>query len=237
MSSSDWNDFLKETPWLCSEKDRVDITPTTTLQKSAFKLNPQFRKTFPTLSKLLKLSRVTEVKINGEISCIYGWTDEDDSSFGWQSTTPGVLPDQHNMSLHPDHILLLSCFGGIMERWNEPDSWLTNLDSALCASKTTVGFARWEEYYLEQCKHAQIEPTVTPINYRTFAHEANGDCFIYNIKTGQVLMFSHDPSMDGIKPLDGCPTHTLYTIDDCPNLRTWVETIAEQWLEYVQEAD
>lgn len=234
MGSSDWDDLLTDKRWLVGKNDVVEVSSTRRAQDGLFQPTSDFLATFPILSKFLSLARVTDVKINGQAFYIYGWTDINGHSFGWQSPFSVSVTD--TTRFHPQHILLLSSFGGIKERWNEPDTWLLNLNSALCAEEISVGWDGWEDYYFDLCNEMQIQPNVNPADYRIFAPEANGNCTMYHYKTGQVLMFAHDHGFSHIKPFENSPEYTLYTINDCPDFRTWVETVAKQWLQFVQNA-
>jgi hypothetical protein len=233
MHSSDWNDLTADITWLIAEGDEVEVSPSRMACDGLFQPTAASVGAFPTLSRLLSLARVTEVKINGQLYHLYGWTDLAGRSLGWQCLPPDPTGDHRDFL--SDHALLLSCFGGIRERWNEPLTWLLNLNSALTSESTRAGFNGWDEYYLDLCEDRGIQPVVDPADYRSFALEANGNCTIYHHITGQVLMFAHDHSLDHIEVLSGCPEYTLYTIKSCPNFRTWVETVAEQWLQYIKE--
>lgn len=131
--------------------------------------------------------------------------------------------------------MLLSCFGGITERWHEPEeeNWLCNLKSALCEDESKAGFNEWEDNFFEFCSWDNLTPDIEPKDYIAFAFEANGNCTVYHKVTGQVLMYAHDHCFEHITSLEGCPEYTLYRINDCPDIRWWVETVARQWLNHV----
>lgn len=230
MYTNDWKDFLSSKKWLVRENNIVEVSTPQKASEGLFQPSPEFLQTFPLLSNLLNLARVTEIKIDGELFQIYGWTDLNGYSFGWQCS-PGNSFEKY-LEFHPHHKFLLSCFGGINERWNEPDTWLLNLNSALCVRDTFTGFG-WEEYYSYACEEEKIPEIISPSDYRAFAHEANGNCTIYHYITGQALMFAHDHAFKHIKPLERCPKYTFYTINDCPDFQTWVETVAKQWLDNI----
>ena len=230
--SSDWNDFTADITWLISEGDKVEVSPSQMAYDGLFHPTDAFVGTFPILSQLLNLARVTEVQINGRLYYLYGWTDVFGYSLGWQCLPPDPTGDYGDFL--PDHALLLTCFGGILERWHEPLTWLLNLNSALTADGTRAGFDGWD-FYLELCEDEDLQPVVDPADYLSFAPEANGNCTMYHHITGQVLMFAHDHCFDHIEALAGCPEYTLYTIKRCPSFRTWVETVAEQWLQHLTE--
>lgn len=46
-------------------------------------------------------------------------------------------------------------------------------------------------------------------------------------------MYAHDHCFEHITQVEGCPEYTFYTINDCPDFRGWVETVARQWLKHV----
>ena len=71
-------------------------------------------------------------------------------------------------------------------------------------------------------------------HYASFAYEGNGDLTAYHLRTGRVVMFAHDHAFDHIDVLDGCPPYTFYTIRECPDLHTWIETVAQQWIDCIE---
>jgi hypothetical protein len=116
--------------------------------------------------------------------------------------------------LHPDHQLLLGCFGGIVEPWYEPENWtwLANQRKVLTEDACRIGVG-WKGYYRDACELEGIPVVVDPTEYAGFAFEGNGDLTTYHLRTGRVVMFAHDHSFDHIDILEGCPDYTFYLHD------------------------
>ncbi|WP_052339907.1 hypothetical protein [Gorillibacterium massiliense] len=227
MSNNDWNDFVSEVSWLIKPNDNV-IVSESVLNYQIFSPSDEFKSLFPSFTKLLMKARITRVEVNHEKFELLGWTDEDNESFGWLCKYPVNLVPSH---LCKEHQILLGYFGGITERWNEQEeSWLLNLNSALTSSDSEQGFQGWGTYVNEVCREEGIELLLNPNDYIAFAFEANGNLTLYHKDTLSVIMFAPDHSFEHITPLDGFPEYTLYSIDNCPNLITWIETIAKQEL-------
>jgi hypothetical protein len=225
----DWQDFTADVTWFVKAVDVVDLEPPRSALDGIFAPTSDFSRKFPGLTELLRQARVTRVRVNSRPYHLYGWTNGEGQSLGWL-----CLPPSHQVEkveLHPDHRLLLSCFGGVTEQWNEPETtWLLNLKSALCEAHSQVGIGDWESYYLWLCEEEGLRPCVEPSECVSFAFEANGNRTVYQSRSSEVLMFAHDHYFSHIVPVPGCPEYTFYTIRDCPDLQTWVEIVARQWL-------
>ena len=66
-------------------------------------------------------------------------------------------------------------------------------------------------------------------DYYAAAVEANGNLTLAHRRDGQLLLFAPDHAYSGVTPLAGCPPYSLLTIDDVPNLATWIEVCAAAW--------
>jgi hypothetical protein len=70
---------------------------------------------------------------------------------------------------------------------------------------------------------------IQPSAYYVVAIEANGNLTVAHRASGQILLFAPDHDLDGVTPLAGCPPYSLMTIDDVPDLGTWIEVCAHSW--------
>lgn len=225
MAENDWNDFVTDVTWLIKPNDNVVVSETLN-HHQVFSPSDDFKALFPNLTKLLMKARNTKIEINNERFELLGWTDENNESFGWLCKEPDIESPEY---LSKEHRILLGYFGGITERWNEQEeSWLLNLNSALTSSESEQGFQGWETYLHEVCQDVGIQFSLNPNNYIAFAFEANGNMTLYHKDSLNVIMLASDHCFEHITPLDGLPEYTLYSIDNCPNLITWVETVAKQ---------
>ena len=227
MLNRDWLDFKNYVTWFIRSGDNVNISEAIP-GNQAYDLSPEFTSTFPCLSKLLLKSRVSNIEVNHDKYQLLGWTDQNGETFGWLTRYPSVDIDK---PLSKEHKLLLSYFGGVTERWNGCiDSWLLNLNSALTVEESSEGFQGWEDYIKEACSLDGIIPNINGNDYIAFAFEANGNLTLYNKYDSSIIMLAHDHGFDHITPFKGYPEYTLYTINQCSNLLSWIETIAHQEL-------
>ncbi|WP_199624770.1 hypothetical protein [Paenibacillus alkalitolerans] len=232
MDNNDLNEFIENVPWFFNEDDKINVAGETN-----FTSHNDFKSKYPKLTRLLSQARVTIINVN-ELNeyMLFGWTNKHGESFGWLCLPPHKLDYLRNSELHEDHILLLRSFGGIVERWNEPEeSWLCNLKSALTLKDSVEGFDWLEELFTERCKDEGLEPGINSYDYIAFAFEANGNMTLYNKYTSEVLMFAHDHCFEHILPLQNCPDYTLYRLQNCRTFSDWVETVANQWLDNIQK--
>ncbi len=145
--TKDLQDFLSNITWFFREPKKLLV-----IGERHFQGSIEFENTFPLLTSLLKKARITKVQYENTTYELFGWTGYVGDSMGWLCEEPVYLKD-NTKSLHPDHVLLLQNFGGITERWNEPeDTWLCNLNYALPYDYAEEGFNGWEEPFLEYCE-------------------------------------------------------------------------------------
>ncbi|MEO8287108.1 MAG: hypothetical protein ABI670_11815 [Chloroflexota bacterium] len=234
MHTNDWSDFTADIAWFVKATDTIVVSDAQPAVPALFKPTEQFKSAFPILTALLGQARITTVNINHNEYHLYGWTDQEGKSLGWLCKAPGFKGIYSaSKVLHPLHATLLHCFGGIVERWNELDTWLLHHNTVLTEEECEVGFNGAEDYYQMMCEDEGIAATLNPEDYVAFAFEANGNCTIYHKNDAEILMFAHDHSFAHISPLMGCPEYTLYTINGCPDFSTWVETVASQWRAHI----
>ena len=228
MQSSDWQDFITDITWFVKKDDVVTLGQTERASPQFFDPDSKFSAAFPRLTSLLHKARVTEIIVNATTHHLYAWDEAEGRALGWLCCPPPAdVPD----FLHPDHKLLLRHFGGITERFNEPQSWLLNLNSAL--AEYNIGFGGWEENFRDHCMLYGLSPIVDMSQFLCFAFEANGNLNAYHLQTGEVIMYAHDHAFDFVIPMEGCPEYTLYRIKGCANFRSWIETVAGQWLDVI----
>jgi hypothetical protein len=227
MYKNDWNDFINDVSWFTRSNDKVVVSEAVS-NHQFFAPSNEFEILFPNLTKLLLKARNTRVEINEETYQLLGWTDTVGDSFGWLCRQPDNRPP---VFFCKEHKLLLNYFGGITERWNEKEgSWLLNLNTALTSKESEQGFRGWESYLDDICREEGIETIIDPYEFISFAFEANGNFTLYHKENSSVIMFAPDHCFEHLTPLDGYPEYSIYTINDCPNIITWIETIAKQEL-------
>ncbi len=224
---SDWDYFMKLDPFYLRSDQKVEINDHTV--NKIYSKN--FTSTFPILSKLLKLAGVTSLLIDDSKYELYSWNSKNGEKIGWLCQPP--ISNEID-GVYEDHNNLLSCFGGIVERFNELEkTWLLNLVESLTKSE-----ASHDGSFIEDYKWAfEDEGMEIPIileSYYSIAREANGNTTICHRKNGDLILFAPDHSFDYLTIYPNCPEYSLYTINGAPVFKDWVETIANQWLKQVQ---
>lgn len=148
---------------------------------------------------------------------------------GWLSLLPLADPPRN---LFAEHRELLASFGGVVERFNEPEgSWLLNHNAVLTEREGShdASFIRPYSWAFEK---AGLTIPIDTSEYYSIAREANGNTTLCHRSSGEVLMFAPDHCFRHLERLEGCPEYTLYRINGARIFRDWVNTIARQWLPY-----
>lgn len=220
---NDWQTFVEAVPWFLATESDVKISKS----QDGFDLPSSVVNVFPALAHLLAQSFVTNVEINNVQHYLHGFSARSGERFGWLCLESEAYDSKDT---HPDHNLLLSAFGGIIERFNEPENtWLLNLNDALTAREASqdAGFIR---DYMWAFDEAGVALPIDPTDYYSIAREANGNTTLCHRTTGKVILFAPDHSFDFVIPLSNCPEYTLYEIKGIATFRDWVESVAKQWL-------
>lgn len=88
MHKNDWNDFIADVNWFVKKDDVVQVR---NIKEVFFTPADEFKRTFPILTQLLYLARVTEIKVNNRLYYLYGWTNKYGQSMGWLCPPPGLI--------------------------------------------------------------------------------------------------------------------------------------------------
>ena len=125
------------------------------------------------------------------------------------------------------HRLLLAEFGGVIERFNEPeDTRLLNHNSVLTNHDASFDASFMNDYSSAFNGNIPIDTSA----YYTIARETNGNTTICHRVDCSVLLFAPDHAFNDVTPFNDCPEFTLYNIHDASTFTEWVELIAGQWL-------
>lgn len=220
---SDWAAFTESVPWFLDRDAAVQASA----PRKRHALTPLAATLFPHLGRLLAKASVTDVSVNGARYELLAWDSRNGNRFGWlcmvpSKNAPGNLQD--------DHRKLLPSFGGIVERFNEPeDTWLLNLNDALTEREASHDGSFIQDYKWA-FEDAGLTLPIEPSEYYSIAREANGNVTLCHRVSGQVLMFAPDHCFDHLTELEGCPEYTLYKINGAATFREWVDAVAVQWL-------
>jgi len=216
---NDWETFTDCMPWVIDENASIELSDGRDVTKLANAVGSDF----PTLANLLRHSTTTSVSIDTIKHELFAWDSPDYGRIGWLCLAPSSRSDDKTCRKHRQ---LLQHFGGIVERFNEPDdTLLLNLDSAL-----TNYDASFDATFIDNYSYMfDGEIPIVLSDFYTLAREANGNTTICHRNDGSVLLFAPDHSFDNLSPLTGCPEFTLYNVDNVSIFTEWVEQIANQW--------
>lgn len=179
----------------------------------------------PALSRLLTESTLTPIAMAGRAYELLAWGPSDDRR-GWMCLPPtSVQADGLNVV----HRRFLSACGGIIERFGEPDSWWSNQNEVLTEAIARRDLAPMLDGYSWLWQDDGLEMPIEPHEFTVVAVEANGNLTLTHRETGQLLLFAPDHSFEGVTPLPGCPEYSLMTLDQAPDLRSWIEATAAVW--------
>lgn len=131
--------------------------------------------------------------------------------------------------VHEGHQRFWTVCGGIVERFGEPATWWMNQDEVLTMHATQVPVAAAHDDYSWLWNNDGLEIPIQPSDHYVASIEVNGDLTVAHRATGQLLLFAPDHTYEGVSPLAGCPPYSLLTIDDVPDLLTWIESCAHAW--------
>src|SRR5262245_53100825 len=122
-----WQSVIAEIPWFLPRGEIAEVEASQ--PPGAFEsVSPDFRRLFPQLEQLLREAYVTLIKLADRSYQLYSWSCRDGGTCGWLSLPPSSDPPP---SLYAEHRVLMTSFGGIVERSNEPNWWLRNHNDAL----------------------------------------------------------------------------------------------------------
>ena len=217
------NDWIKVTTaesWAFGANEAAVVNPA-----CKFVPTPELERAFPKLSELLSAARCSSVTFGGDDYILYSWGA---SSIvrAWLSPVVDGLAHQ---GACPAHQKLLAEFGGIRERYNEPEgNWLLNHNEAWVAAgpQSDVSFMKDYEWVFEECGGIPIDLE----NHYVVAWEANGNVVICSRSSGKLLFFAPDHANPNLLPFGPCPMYSLHIHREVPDFCSWVEAIADQWL-------
>jgi hypothetical protein len=224
----DWKTVTEAEPWLFDDSELDEAV--TSVPDKPFRASSQFVDTFPQLSGLLDSARQSRILLTSGIHTLFAWGDPEDGVYAWLCReAPDVIP----VNASPDHQVLLSCFGGVVQRFNEPSgNWLLNHNHAFTAAEVTrdASFITAYAWAFEKC----VGIPITQSEWYPAAWEFNGNCVLCHRHTGELLFFAPDHADKNLIPFGDCPKFTLHKHCHAAFLREWVERIAEQWADAIQ---
>jgi hypothetical protein len=223
-----WEEFAAEVSWIVKSGD----TPSIGTLEAPGAWRPQsadFVRTFPELARVLQAAFVTKVGLAQGQFLLYSWDRPDGSVSSWLSPPRSLAPSP---SLHPDHRVLLTSFGGIVERSNEDDWWLCNHNDALTEAESGCD-ATFTEQYKWAFDDAGMRIPIELKQFYSIAREANGNTTFCHRSSGEVILFAPDHAFDYVERFPECPENTFYRMAGARYLTDWVDAIARQWREWI----
>jgi hypothetical protein len=228
-SVNDWAVFREAVPWLLHDGGVAEVTDT----RMGWALSCSVQTLFPPLDTLLAAASVTTVIVDGVRYELLAWDASRGDRMGWLCLPPSPEPPRN---IHCDHRELLASFGGIVERFNEPEeTWLLNLHDAL-TEREAVHDGSFIRHYDWAFEDAGLALPIEPTEYYSIAREASGNATLCHRNSGKVLMFAPDHCFEHLKELVGCPELTLYEINGVATFRDWVNAVALQWLAHIRRS-
>jgi hypothetical protein len=216
---TDWEIFTESKPWFLDDDAKVDLGP----GREPAEIANGIQSAFPKLAELIRSATLTGVAINGLQHELLAWDAPCDNRIGWLCISP------MDVVLNPvcsPHRHLLNSFGGVIERFNEPETRLLNHNAVLTNHEASFDASFINDYSWAFDGNVPIDLTA----YYTVAREANGNTTICHRDDCSILLFAPDHAFKDVTTLDGCPDFTLYNIHNASTFTEWVELIAHQWL-------
>lgn len=227
IKHQDFETFKTEISWFVKANTEISF-----LENKEFELSKEFEITFPKLTSLIEKARITHLEINKELYILFAWNNKEEQICGWLNKIENT--EKYENIFIDEHILLLKNIGGIKESFNQPKySFSNNQNFMFIGSECKIGIGDYDDYYLMRCK----EEGMTQMNYShlvAFVYEANGSLTLYDPKTKNVLLFSHDHSFDYVEFLENQPQYTFHSFKKAKTFKEYIEELATQWNEQIK---
>lgn len=215
---SDWEQFLDEVPWFLGQGESAAVGEARPWDHGSIDGLPE-------LSALLASATVTPVSVGGAVFELLAWGSSGHRR-GWLCHPPRPPEGDHVAQTHKR---FWKACGGIVERFNEPTTWWTNQNEVLTIGATQVRIADVLNDYAWLWEDDGLEMSIDPDDYYAVAVEANGNLTLAHREDGRLLLFAPDHAFADVTPVVGSPPYSLLTIDDVPDLATWIEACAAAW--------
>ena len=225
-----WQSFTDDVTWFLKGNERVTVGDL--VDPGTWRLPNALTRVFPRLGDLLARAYTSTVSVDSKRYVLFSWEGEYTSA--WLSPRPTPSPAG---ALLPAHRDLLTVFGGITERSNEPETtWLLNTSESLTndeASNDATFVKAYDWAFADVPGGIPIDLTA----YYSISREANGNTTFCHRRHGDVVLFAPDHSFDDVEPLEGCPPYSLYRRHGGGTFVDWVETVADQWASALDVAE
>jgi hypothetical protein len=215
----DWERFVDDVPWFLKPGQSAVVEPGHAWTRGAVN-------GLPVLSALLETATVTPVSVGATSYELLAWGSPA-ARRGWLCHPPHDVDGYRVSRIHQE---FWGVCGGIVERFNEPDSWWLNQNEVLTAEATRESVADALTAFAWLWEGAGLHLSINPQDYYAVAVEANANLTLAHRDDGRILLFATDHDFEGVTPLAGSPPCSLLTIDNVPDLTAWIEECAAAWL-------
>ncbi len=215
---SDWGRFVNEVSWFVEPGQTIALGDARSWSRPSVPALPE-------LSGLLRSAAMTPVSVGGEAYELLAWGPPDERR-GWLCLPPR---DGHGDAVAGIHKLFWQVCGGIVETFGAPTSWWSNQNEVLTVDAQGVQVADALTGYAWIWDDCGLTIPINADEYYAAAVEANGNLTLTHRQNGRLLLFAPDHAFSGVTPLAGCPPYSLLTIDEVPDLTTWIEVCAAAW--------
>lgn len=220
-TNSDWQAFTAEATWSMDGRGSAEIGETRPWARGEVD-------GMPALSALLSSSRVTPITVDLAAYELLAW-DTPGGTCGWLCLEPSPGNLAEDTCLPPGLGAFWHVSGGIVERFGEPDTWWLNQNEVLTKSAVALSLADVVSDYAWLWQDNGLEIPIDAVEYCVVAVEANGNLTLAHRRSGQLVLFAPDHSFADVTPFPGCPPYSLMTIDNVPDLSSWIEHCAGVW--------
>ncbi|CCH19785.1 hypothetical protein [Micromonospora lupini] len=215
---SDWQQFRDEVSWFLGPGEGAEVGMARPWAREPIAGLPE-------LSALLASATVTPVSVGDTAFELLAWGSSGRRR-GWLCHLPRDADSDRIVQTHKS---FWKVCGGIVERFGEPSSWWINQNEVLTAAATQVRVADVLNDYAWIWEDDGLQIAINPDDYYAVAVEANGNLTLAHREDGRLLLFAPDHSFAGVTPVAGSPPYSLLTIDEVPDLKTWIEACASAW--------
>ncbi|WP_117208165.1 hypothetical protein [Allorhizocola rhizosphaerae] len=217
-ATGDWEQFIDVVSWFVEPGQSVAVGEARPWDRGSID-------DLPVLSALLGAATLTPVSVGGKPYELLAWGSPD-ARRGWLCHPPHEADGERIPQTHKGFWRVC---GGIVERFGEPETWWLNQNQVLTSDAAGLRVASVLNDYDWLWQDEGLRIPIDPDDYYPVAVEANGNLTLARRDDGRLLVFAPDHSFTGVRPLPGCPPYSLLTIDDVPDLATWIEVCAAAW--------
>jgi hypothetical protein len=116
-----------------------------------------------------------------------------------------------------------------VERFGEPASWWMNQNEVLTVAAAQTPLSEVLGDHRSVWDAAGLDLPIEPDDYYAVAVEANGNLTLTHRHSGELLLLAPDHAFTRVTARSGGPPYSLLTIDDVPDLASWIEECAGVW--------